>query len=487
MNKVKLAGFFLGPLLFALLYYFLPQWSSLNAEACKVLAVAAWMVCWWVTEAVQVFVTALLPMILFPMLGVMTVSSATASYGNSVVYLFMGGFILALGLEKHNLHQRIALHLIRRTGTSGNGIIAGFMISTAFISMWISNTATAIMMFPIALSITQLISRELSDISASDKNYTNFATGLMLAIAYASSIGGMATIIGTPPNVVMVGLFRETYDTEITFFDWITTGFPISLAVLIACYVIITRFIFPNRLKNVEGSDQLITQKLRELGSMTKAERLVLIVFFLTSFCWIFRPYVNAVLLALLGEPNSGRVLLDDTVIAMAGGLLMFSVPVNIRKHEFILSWEDTKRLPWGILILFGGGICLARSLEEVKLIQMIGEGIAAHGQVNLWLLVAILAVISLLLTELMSNVALTTIFVPVVFGIADAFGYPPLTLALPVTFAASCAFMLPISTPPNAVMYASGYVRLNDMIRAGMVLNVVALAIIVLLSMWLA
>lgn len=484
MNKVKFAGFFIGPLLFALLYFFLPQWSSLSPEACKVLAVAAWMVCWWVTEAVQVFVTALIPMIFFPMLGVMTVGSATASYGNSVVYLFMGGFILALGLEKHNLHQRIALHLIKRTGTSGNGIIAGFMISTAVISMWISNTATAIMMFPIALSITQLISKELSDHTASEKNYRNFAIGLMLAIAYASSIGGMATIIGTPPNVVMVGLFRETYDTEITFFQWIKIGLPVSLAVLVACYVIITGLIFPNRLKNVEGSGELINRKLKELGNMSRAERLVLMVFFLTSFCWVFRPYVNAALLALLGETDSSRVVVDDTVIAMAGGLLMFSIPVDIKKHEFILSWEDTKRLPWGILILFGGGICLARSLEEVKLIQMIGEGIAAQGHINLWLLVAILAAIALFLTELMSNVALTTIFVPVVFGIAEAFGYPPLVLALPVTFAASCAFTLPISTPPNAVMYASGYVRLNDMIKAGIVLNVVALAIIVLLSM---
>lgn len=444
------------------------------------------MVSWWVTEAVHVSVTALIPMIFFPILGIMTVSSATASYGNSIIFLFMGGFMLALGMEKHNLHQRIALYLIRRTGTSGNGIIAGFVLSTAFISMWISNTATAIMMLPIALSITELISKELSDSSVSDKNYKNFATGLMLSIAYASSIGGMATIIGTPPNVVMVGLYRETYKTDVTFLEWIQTGLPVSLGILIACYFVITRLVFPNHLKKIHGSGALIRQKIHALGSMSKGETLVLIIFLLTSFCWIFRPYINEWLLVLLQESDSHRVVVDDTVIAMAGGLLMFAVPVNLRKHEFIISWEDTKRLPWGILILFGGGICLAKSLEDVKLIQMIGEYISARGEINLWVLVAVLAAIGLFLTELMSNVALTTIFVPVVFGIANAFGYDPLLLAMPVTFSASCAFSLPVSTPPNAVLFASGYIRLYDMIKAGIVLNIISLVIIVVLSMLL-
>lgn len=488
MNKVKLTGFVLGPSLFIITYLFLSKWSGLSPEACKVLAVAAWMVSWWVTEAVNVSVTALIPMALMPMLGIMSVQEATASYGNSVIFLFMGGFILALALEKHNLHQRIALNLILLTGTSGNGIIAGFMLSAGFISMWISNTATAIMMLPIALSVTQLISKELTAQAnpAFEKGYGNFATALMLGIAYGSSIGGMATIIGTPPNVVMMGLFRETYKVDITFLEWIKTGFPVAFTTLVACFLVLTRWIFPNRLTKIPGSRELIMRKLRDAGPLSRAEWLVLAVFFLTSFCWIFRPYVNASLAALFYSDGSERQILDDTVIAMTGGLLMFSVPVSIRKHEFLLSWEDTKRLPWGILILFGGGICIAKSLEDVKLIQMIGEYIAARSDMERWLLVLVLTGISLLLTELMSNVALATIFVPVVFGIADAFGYDPLLLALPVTFAASCAFSMPISTPPNAVLFASGYIRLADMMKAGIVLNIIAIVIIVFLTLLL-
>lgn len=485
MNKIKLTGFFLGPFLFIFLYFFLPQWSSLEAQACSVLAVSAWMVSWWVTEAVYVSVTALIPLVLFPVLGIMTVSAASSSYANSVVFLFMGGFILALALEKHNLHQRIALYLIKFTGTSGNGIIAGFMLATAFISMWISNTATAIMMLPIALSITQLFNSELSNADVPDAHYRNFSVGLMLSIAYSSSIGGIATIIGTPPNVVLAGLFNETYHRDITFLEWIKVALPIAVIILLLCYMLITRVIFPNHLKNVEGSGELIARKLRELGGFSRAEILVLGIFFLTSFCWIFRPYVNEWLLVWFGE-ETYRAVLDDATIAMGGGLLMFSVPVNLKKQEFILAWEDTKRLPWGILILFGGGICLARSLEDAQLIQLIGSYLAGQGKIQLWLLITILAFISIFLTELMSNVALTTIFVPVVFGLAEAFGYDPLTLAMPVTFAASCAFTLPVSTPPNAVMFAGGYVRLYDMVKAGVVLNIISLIIIVVLSMML-
>lgn len=486
MHKIKVRGLILGPLLFAITYVALTSLTGLSAEACKVLATAAWMVAWWVTEAVHVAVTALVPMVLLPLLGVITVAQATSAYGNPVIYLFMGGFIIALGMEKHKLHERIALNMIRVTGTSGDGIIAGFVLSTGLISMWISNTATAIMMLPIAVSVTQLVSTQLGSSGHSRKGYQNFATGLMLSIAYASSIGGMATIVGTPPNVVMVGLYRQTYQAELSFVEWIAIGLPVSVCILVLCYAVITRVAFPNHIRSVAGSSALIKARLAALGPVSKPEKLVLVIFMLTAFSWIFRPYLNDWLVFLFYGKDASVAILDDTVIAMVGGLLMFAVPTDLKKGEFILTWEDMQRLPWGILILFGGGLCLAGSLEDSGLIQLVGDGITSWGNVELWILILALSAISLFLTELMSNVALTTIFVPVVFGIADGFGYDPRVLAIPVTFAASCAFCMPISTPPNAILFASGHIRLIDMLRGGILLNILSLTVIVLLSLLL-
>jgi sodium-dependent dicarboxylate transporter 2/3/5 len=486
LSQLKVKGLVLGPLLFGVVYLALTNLTDLNADACKVLATAAWMVTWWVTDTVHVAVTALVPMVLLPLLGVFTVSEATASYGNPVIYLFMGGFIIALALEKHRLHERIALNMIRMTGTSGDGIIAGFTLATGIISMWISNTATAIMMLPIAVSVTQLISDKLGAEGLSQKGYRNFATGLMLSIAYASSIGGMATIVGTPPNVVMVGLYSQRYEDTVTFTEWLAIGVPVSVVILILCYLVITRIAFRNQLKSIKGSSGVIKARLAELGPLTKAERMVLVVFGLTAFSWIFRDFINDFLKVIFYGKGEGRAILDDTLIAMVGGLLMFALPIDIRKGEFLLTWDDMKRLPWGILILFGGGLCLARSLEDSGLIQLIGDGVTSWGEIDQWVLILALSAIALVLTELMSNVALTTIFLPVVFGIADGFGYSPQILAVPVTLAASCAFCLPISTPPNAILFASGHIRLVDMLRAGVILNTVSLITIVLLSLLL-
>src|SRR5690606_6914221 len=275
-------------------------------------------------------------------------------------------------------------------------------------------------------------------------------------------------------------------DVNVTFPDWLAVGFPASLTVLILCYVIITRIAFRNQLKSIKGSSGVIRARLAEMGPLSKAERMVLIVFGITAFSWIFRDFINDLLSVIFYGRGEDRAILDDTLIAMIGGLLMFTLPTNFRKGEFLLTWEDMKKLPWGILILFGGGLCLAKSLEDSGLIQMIGDGVASWGQVNLLVLTLILSAIGLFLTELMSNVALTTIFVPVVFGIADGFGYNPAVLAVPVTLAASCAFCLPISTPPNAILFASGHIRLIDMVRAGIILNIVSLTAIVLLSLLL-
>lgn len=462
----------LGPVLFCLIFFTVVP-GLLSEKSIIVLALGAWMVTWWATEAMPIPVSALLPMVVFPLMGVSTVKEASAPYGDPVIFLFMGGFILALGLERHNLHQRIALSLIRLTGTSGNGIILGFMLSTALISMWISNTATAIMMLPIAASVTSLLAKETGQ--ENDPRFKKFATGLMLSIAYAASIGGMATIIGTPPNVVMVGYMKRFYNLDVSFTSWMIVGVPLMIMSLTACYLLITRVLFRNHLPSIEGSKELIHRKLRALGKLSLEEKLVLAVFSVTCFFWIFRQNLNILI---------GRNLLDDTTIAMAGGMLMFLLPVNLKNQKFLLDWSDMKELPWGILLLFGGGLCLADGMEKSGLVQIVGNHFSQQQGISTGLLIFSLTAISMGLTELMSNVALVTIFIPVVFGVADGFHINPIWLAMPVTYAASCAFMMPISTPPNAVLFASGYIKMKDMIRTGVLLNLCCLVIITVLAL---
>jgi solute carrier family 13 (sodium-dependent dicarboxylate transporter), member 2/3/5 len=471
----KLIGYVLGPLLFLIIILFTPS-DFIAPGAYKVLALAAWMITWWVTEAAPIPVTSLLPLIIFPATGVMTMGESTAPYANPAIFLFMGGFMIAIALEKHRLHERIAINLIRFTGTSGNGIILGFTLASGFISMWISNTATALMMLPIAVSVVDLLKRKDSVLGEElSKGEKHFALGLMLSIGYAASIGGMATIIGTPPNVVFAGFAKQFYQNDISFGRWMLIGIPVSITMLLCAYLIITRILFPNRLSSIQGSDQLIRTRLKELGDMKKEEKLVLIIFSLTSFFWIFQQLLNSII---------GKEVFNDTNIAMAGGLLTFLVPIKFKESKFLVDWDDTKRLPWGILLLFGGGICLAKGMESTGIIKSIGNYIAEQNQMPLWMLLLTLITIAIVLTEFMSNVALVTIFVPVVFAIAEGLKLDPIVLGLPVTFAASCAFMFPISTPPNAIVFASGHIRMKDMIRAGALLNIASILIILALSM---
>jgi solute carrier family 13 (sodium-dependent dicarboxylate transporter), member 2/3/5 len=463
----KRIGIVAGPTLFILIYFLVPV-GTLNERSITVIAVGSWMVTWWITEAIPIPITAMLPLVLFPILGVAKMSQVAQPYGDPVIFLFMGGFILALGLEKYNLHQRIALNLIKLTGTSGNGIILGFMLATALISMWISNTATAIMMLPIASSVTFLLAKDLG--KENDPRFKKFATGLMLGIAYAASIGGMGTIIGTPPNVVMVGYMKRMYNLDVAFTDWMLVGIPVMILVLMACYFIITKILYRNQLASIEGSRELIHNKLNELGPLSREEKRVLIIFSITSFLWIFRQNINSLI---------GQNLLDDTGIAMAGGVLMFLTPKNLKKMDFLLTWEDMKGMQWGILLLFGGGLALAEGMEQSGLVEKVGDYFKNSDPLSVALLIFMLTLISMALTELMSNVALVTIFVPVVFGIAEGYGINPIWLAMPVTFAASCAFMMPISTPPNAILFASGYIRMKEMIKTGLLLNLFSLVII--------
>lgn len=462
-----------GPGLFLVLLASIPA-SGLSKEISSVIALGAWMLTWWILEPIPIAITSLLPLIILPALGISSMSETAQPYGDPVIFLFMGGFILALALEKYHLHQRIALNLIRMTGTSGNGIILGFMLATALISMWISNTATAIMMLPIAASVTNLIAKDLS--LEQDDRFKKFATGLMLAIAYASSIGGIATIIGTPPNVVMVGHVKRIYGTDVGFADWMIVGVPLMILSLASCYVIITKILFRNQLSNIQGSKELIENKLKELGPISAMEKKVLFIFGITSFLWIFKQLINKLI---------GFGLLDDTSIAILGAVLMFLLPATTTettKAKGLLDWSDMKNMQWGILLLFGGGMALAGGMEKSGLVEKIG-GYFRENQINGAILIFSLTFISMALTELMSNVALVTIFVPVVFGIAEGAGINPVYLALPVTFAASCAFMMPISTPPNAILFASGYIKMKDMIKTGLLMNLFCLIIIFILA----
>ncbi len=464
----KSFGLIAGPLLFFLIILLTPE-NILTPEAWKVIGIALWMVVWWVTEAAPIPVTALLPIILFSITGVFTIDEATAPYANKIIFLFMGGFMLGLAMERHNLHKRIALNLIKKTGTNPNGIVLGFMLTTAFISMWISNTATTVMMLPIALSITSLLNVQ----GTTDKGKQRFALALMLGIAYAANIGGTATIVGTPPNVAWVGFMDTMMDFEVTFAKYLTVGLPVAIIMLAITYFLLTRVMFPNKVNRLSESSQVIDDQLKELGKMSKAEKYVATIAICTALAWIFRTNLNSWF---------NTTLLSDALIAMAGAVAMFVAPLNLRKGEFLMEWEYTKNLPWGILLLFGGGLTLAKAMEKTNIVQAVGEAMA-QSNVNQFVLILALCAFMLFMTEIMSNVALTVIFIPVVLGISVSLNINPMYLSLPVTLAASYAFMMPISTPPNAIVFSSGMIRIKDMIRAGFFLNIIAILLLAILS----
>ncbi len=465
---LKKIGLILGPILF-LIFYNLPI-TIINPEADKIIAIAIWMISWWITEAVSISVTALIPLTIFPLLGIMEMKEVATSYGSPIVFLFFGGFVMALALEKVNLHRRIALNIIKLTGTSPNRVILGFMIATAFLSMWISNTATTVVMLPIALSVIDLLINDKDGFTAGDKN---FALSIMLGIAYAANVGGIATIIGTPPNTVIVGFLETEYGIQISFLDWMMVGFPFSCVMIALVYFVLVKWVYPNGLKEFDSSTNIIEEELKKLGKINKQEARVLIVFAITIFLWITRTYINA---------EVSFIKLSDAGISMLAALALFSIPFNLKQGEFTLDWKDTVRLPWGILILFGGGLALASGLSSAGVIDYIGQ-IVRESNLNTFLIVSLLIIIMLFMTELMSNVALVAIFAPVVAGIAIGLDLEIIHILAPVAMAASCAFMLPMATPPNAIVFASGHIKVHEMVKAGVILNVISVLLLILLA----
>jgi solute carrier family 13 (sodium-dependent dicarboxylate transporter), member 2/3/5 len=470
----KKIGLFLGPI-FCLIILNLPQFSALSPEAQRVIAIAVWMLTWWISEAVNLAVTALLPIVLFPLFQINRVDETTQAYGDTIIFLFMGGFMIALAMEKWNLHLRIALNIVRLTGTNADGIILGFMLATGFLSMWISNTATTVMMLPIANSVIGLLanSEELDK-----KGFSNFSLSMMLGIAYAASIGGIGTLIGTPPNIVFASNIKKMYGYEVTFFQWFMVGFPFAVLLLLCTYWLMVKWIYPNRLKTFKGSEDLIQNELHKLGKMTQPEKLTLIIFVTTALLWIFRQFINLQL-----DYFKLGLQLDDTMIAMIAAIALFITPINFRRGEFLLSWKDTKNLSWGILLLFGGGIALANALAKTGIIKKIGASVAGFEGLDHFMIMALLVTLVVFMTEVMSNVALVAVIVPVIAGIAVGLGENPLWLTVPITIGASCAFMLPMATPPNAIVFSSGYVKVSQMVKLGFIMNILSIIILVIFA----
>ena len=467
-------GLVLGGVLF-LLMLILPAPAGLGAAAWRVAAAGVLMATWWVTEAIPIPATALLPLALFPLLGVADIGDAATPFANPIIYLFLGGFLIARAMEATGLPRRIALSSIRLLGARPRSIIAGVMASCAFLSMWVSNTATALMMLPIGLSLVALMPEGDVEEAASEKR--RFGTALMLGIAYACSIGGMGTLIGTPPNAFLAGFMLESYGVTIGFAEWMLLGIPLVLVGLPLCYLVLTRIAFPIHSRELPGGRELVDREASALGPLSKAERRVAAVFVLTALTWMTRP----ILVDNIGWLSG----LSDAGIAMSAALVLFVLPSGEPGGKRLLDWNQARETPWGVLVLFGGGLSLAAAVDVTGLSAWLGTGVGGltHWPLPLLMLAVVITVI--LLTELTSNTATAATFLPVLGGVALGLGRDPLLLAVPAALAASGAFMLPVATPPNAIVYSSRAVGIEDMVRAGIWLNAL-FAVLVTLAAYL-
>lgn len=466
--RKKFAALLSGIVVFAIMMLANP--FALDPKAAKVLAIASLMITWWVMEALPMPVVALLPPVLFPLMGIAKVDQAAAPYANPVIFLFLGGFMIGLAIEKWNLHKRIALSIVTLTGTSGNRIVLGFILATGFLSMWLSNTATTMMMYPIAMSVIKVMEDNHSGITSKNNN---LAVCLLLAIAYASNFGGIATIIGTPPNVAYVAFLEKHNGYAFQFIDWMKLCLPLSIILLFSLYFVMTR-LYPVRMAADGTAGAMIKTELRDMGKLSKPERRVLSIFILTAALWITKDIVNAA---------QKFIVLDDTMIAVLGAILLFIVPAQ--NDKYLLEWKDTEKMSWGILLLFGGGISLANQLEQAGLIQSLGRWVAGYANGG-FMLVFLVALLSIFVSEVMSNVAQVIVFAPVIAGIAEGVGADALQLGMAMTLGASCAGMMPMGTPPNAIVFASGRLKLKHMTTTGFVMNVVSAALITLFCWFL-
>lgn len=446
-----------------------PVPEGVPPDAWKVLGVTLWMAFWWLTEALPIPATALLPLIVFPVLGLFDFKTSAAPYAHPLIFLFLGGFIIAKAIEAWNLHRRIALLIVRAFGTRPDYLIAGFMLATAILSMWVSNTATTVMMLPIAISIIGVLNeKEEPQIAA------NTATALLLAIAYSASIGGVGTLVGSPPNALLAAFAQEQFGIELGFAKWMTIGLPVVFVMLPLAWLLLTRVTCPVARRPIPGADAIIRTEIEALGAMSIEEKRVLAVFVLTALCWILRPLIS------VAFPDMG---LTDSGIALIGALSLFIIPTGKGDGSSLMTWPRAVSLPWGILLLFGGGLSLAGAISNSGLADVVGSGLGGLEGFPTIVLVAAVTALIVFLTEITSNTATTAIFLPIVATVAVSAGIAPLELIIPVALAASCAFMMPVATPPNAIVFASERLSVAQMAKAGFLLNIIAIAVIVFVA----
>jgi sodium-dependent dicarboxylate transporter 2/3/5 len=471
----QVVGLILGPLLAAVMIFSEPPHGLSNA-GWMTASIGILMAIWWATEAVPIAVTALLPIVVFPLLDVATIQDSTEPYANKVVFLFLGGFIVAFAMQRWDLHKRIALNVLQRIGGNGRSLVGGFMLASAAVSMWVMNTSTTMMMLPIAVSIIGVIHSTVTDLD--DHGRKNFQYALLLGVAYGATIGGMATLIGTAPNAILAGFMQETYGTEIDFASWMLVGLPLTALMLPAAWIVLTRFAFKVDFKtSAEGKAELARMK-EALGPMSTPEKRVAAVFLLMATAWVTRPLLVKI---------PGFAALDDSAIAIAGAIILFVIPSGRKEDPLLLRWQYAEQLPFGVLLLFGGGMSLARRVADTGLAEWIGGSLEVVSSLPLPIIVIIAATMIIFLTELTSNIGTTTTFLPVVGAVAIQAGVDPIVVTVPVTFAASCAFMLPVATPPNAIVFGSGMLTIPKMVRAGMMLNIASIFLVSLVALYLA
>ena len=456
-SRAQNVGLVLGPLLFFIIIFLLSP-PGMSKEATAVLASTAWIATWWITEAIPIPATSLLPIILFPLTGAVE-GGVTSAYADNVIFLFLGGFFIAIAMEKWNLHRRIALNIILFVGTSTQRIILGFMVATGFLSMWISNTATAMMMMPIGLAVIAHVNTSLNITNAKE---SKFGKAIMLGIAYAASIGGLGTLIGTPPNTIFVGIVRKLYGIDISFATWMLFGVPIATILLFAVWFYLVKVAFPMDMKELPGGKGVIQDQKTDLGRMSSEEKIVAAVFIFAAVFWVTRTFIPLDII---------QQRVNDTTIAIIAALLLFILPS--KRGGNILAWKDAVNMPWGILLLFGGGLAIADGFKESGLALYIGEQLTFLQDVNLIIVLLVVITLVLFLTEITSNTATATMMFPIMASFAAAINVHPYGLMIAAGVAASCAFMLPVATPPNAVVFGSGMLKITDMVKAGFWINI--------------
>ena len=440
----------------------------MSHEGFRLLGIIIWMAVWWISEVVPIAVTSLLPIILFPSLNILNIQETGANYGHKYIFLFIGGFILANAIQKWNLHKRIALNIILKIGGSTDKIILGFMLATGFLSMWISNTATTVMMLPIALSVINQLKDHPETLVNENKV---FGKALMLGVAYSASAGGIATLIGTPPNLIFAGFIQENFNIEISFFQWMKIGFPVSIILMLFIWWFLTKYAFKLNKTGFPGGKEEIKKILSKMGKINNEEKKILIVFTLTILSWIFRK--NTINLII---PN-----FDDSMIAISSAIILFILPSK-NKKEPIMKWKDALTIPWGILLLFGGGLSIAKGFQATGLDHWIGDQLSFLTFSSSLLVIFLIIAGVNFLTEMTSNMATTAMLLPVMIPIANIMQINPFLLLVGTTLAASCAFMLPVATPPNAVVFGSKLLKISDMVKAGILINIFSIIIILIM-----